>query len=81
MGIVEPSIFVHCITGCGFPLAAHLSRILSPSFTEIKSVAFSGGVMSETSTVFENFAVFYKSLCKTHIIANQLVNDGEGYYL
>lgn len=49
MGIIEPSILVHCITGCGFPLAAHLSRILLPSCTEIISLAFNDGVISKTS--------------------------------
>lgn len=41
IGIAKPSSFVHCTTGCGFPLAVHLSRMLLPSCTVITLLAFS----------------------------------------
>lgn len=60
MGIMEPSILVHCITGCGFPLAAHLNRILLPSCTEITPLEFNDGVISGKNPIFEDCNIFRK---------------------
>jgi len=55
MGIMEPSILVHCITGRGFPLAVHLSRMLLPSCTEITLLAFNDGDISATRKSWDFF--------------------------